>query len=93
MKRGIQVRVILDQRTQASILTGYGIKTKVYPTDRSLHAKAILIDESMLIIGSHNLTERGTAENYEISVAMNDPTSCLLFNDYFTKMWENYAIS
>ena len=62
VKRGIQVRVILDQRTQASILTGYGIKTKVYPTDRSLHAKAILIDESMLIIGSHNLTERGLTQ-------------------------------
>ena len=53
VKRGIQVRVIIDQRIQAETLRGYGINARVYPTDKSLHAKAILVDESMLIIGSH----------------------------------------
>lgn len=93
VKRGVLVRAILDQRTQATLLRGYGITSKIYPTDKAMHTKAILVDESMLLLGSHNLTERGTAENYEISVALNDPTSCLLFNDYFNKMWENYAVN
>lgn len=93
VKRGVFVRAILDQRTQASLLKGYGITSKVYPTDKAMHTKAILCDESMLLIGSHNLTERGTAENYEISVALSDPTACLLFNDYFNKMWDNYAVN
>lgn len=88
---GLDIRAILDQRTQASLLQGYGINTKIYPTEKAMHTKAILVDDRCLLIGSHNLTERGTAENYEISVAISDPSSCLLFKDYFERMWQNYA--
>lgn len=90
-RQGLDIRVILDQRTQASLLQVHGINTRIYPTDRAMHTKAILVDDECLLIGSHNLTERGTAENYEISVAIKDPTSCLLFKDYFERMWQNYA--
>lgn len=88
---GLDIRAILDQRTQATLIKGYGINTRVYPTDRALHTKAILVDDNCLLIGSHNLTERGTAENYEISVAISEPNSCLLFKEYFLRMWGNYA--
>lgn len=88
---GLDIRVILNQRTQASLLQGYGISTKIFPTERQLHTKAILCDDDALIIGSHNLTERGTAENYEISVLVRESEACFLFAEYFEKMWLNYG--
>lgn len=88
---GLDIRAILNQKTQALYLRQYGIATRTYPTQRAMHTKAILIDDRTLIIGSHNLTERGTAENYEISVLVREPDACLLFAEYFDKMWANYA--
>ncbi len=89
--QGLDIRAILDQRSQAQYLSQYGIKTKSYPTDRAMHTKAMLVDEETLILGSHNLTDRGTAENYELSLLTQDPQACLLFSEYFEIMWRNYA--
>lgn len=90
-KLGLDVRAILNQKTQADYLKQYGISTKSYPTDRAMHTKALLVDDDCLIIGSHNLTERGTAENYEVSVLVREPQACMLFAEYFEKMWQNYG--
>ena len=90
-RAGVTVNAILDQRSQALKISGYGITTKTYPTDRAMHTKAILVDDGTLIIGSHNLTERGTAENYETSILTTDKETCYQFADYFRRMWQNYA--
>jgi len=89
---GLDIRAILNQRTQASYLQQYGISTRTFPTDRAMHTKAILVDDDTLLIGSHNLTDRGTDENYEISVLVQDPQACMLFAEYFEKMWQNYGV-
>lgn len=90
--QGVQVRAILDKPEQAELLRRYKIAAKTFPTTITMHTKAILIDEKTLILGSHNLTERGTAENYEVSLLVKDPTVCLGFYDYFISMWQNYAV-
>lgn len=90
-KQGVQVRALLDKSKQANLLRTYKIDAKTFPNTITMHTKAILIDEKSLILGSHNLTVRGTSENYEVSLLVVDPTACLLFYDYFTKMWQNYA--
>lgn len=92
IKSGLDCRAILDKETQADYIKQYGIKCKTYPTDRSMHTKAVLIDEKYLIIGSHNLTKRGTGTNYEVSLLVDDPSVCLAFLDYFNQMWRNYAV-
>ena len=92
IKGGLDCRAILDKDTQAEYLRGYGIKAKTYPTEKSMHTKAILIDEKYLILGSHNLTQRGTRTNYEISVLIDKPDIALEFLDYFNQMWRNYAV-
>lgn len=92
IKGGLDVRAILDKDTQADYLKSYGIKAKTYPTEKSMHTKAILVDEKNLILGSHNLTRRGTQTNYEISVIVNDEVTTLAFLEYFNKMWRNFAV-
>lgn len=89
---GVQVRAILDKADQAKILKSYKIDARILPDTMTMHTKAILIDEKVLILGSHNLTERGTAENHEISLHVRDPAVCLAFYDYFTALWQNYGV-
>lgn len=89
---GVQVRAIVDSPIQALSLRAYGIATKTLPTKKVLHTKAILIDDKTLIIGSHNLTEKGTSENFEASIAIQEPELCLDFADYYERLWENWAV-
>lgn len=89
---GLDIQAILNSKTEADYLKQYGIKTKTFPSDRVLHTKAILIDEKILIIGSHNLTERANTTNYEISVVVSEKSLCLDFLDYFNKMWRGYGV-
>lgn len=92
VQRGIEVRAILDQTGQADYLKQYGIRAKTFPTHRVMHTKALLVDEKLLILGSHNLTNRANSSNFEISIAIQDTEIALQFSEYFTKMWRNYAV-
>lgn len=85
------VRGLMHMRSEAMRLRDYGLQTKVLPTDRTMHTKAILVDGERLILGSHNLTERGTAENYEASLLITECQAVTLFENYFERMWNNYA--
>lgn len=89
---GLDIRAIVDNSEQAKSLQDIGINTKYLPTKRVLHTKAILIDGETLIMGSHNLTERGTAENLEASLAIQNPDLCLEFEYYFERFWNNFAV-
>lgn len=91
-KLGVDIQAILNRKTQANYLRHYGIKTRTFPSDRTMHTKAILIDEKILILGSHNLSLLGTARNFEVSVLIQDVESCLQFDEYFTKMWRNFGV-
>jgi len=85
--RGVQIRAILEVRSTAQKLRDLGIKAKSVDTNQVMHIKAITVDDRHLVIGSHNLTKRGTAENYEASVILDDPSSALTFKDYFDSIW------
>lgn len=87
INRGVTVRAILEVRSTAQILRDIGVIAKSVDTNQVMHIKAITIDDINLVIGSHNLTKRGTAENYEASVILNDASTALTFKDYFESIW------
>lgn len=91
VKRGVQVRVIMHNRAQADILNRLGIESHRLRTKKTMHTKAILVDDRILIMGSHNLTEKGTAENFESSLLTFELEPILQFENYFLRMWENFS--
>lgn len=91
-RTGVRVRAILHQSTEATAISRHGIDTRTLPTERIMHTKAILSDGRELILGSHNLTERGTRQNYECSIYLLDHEPVYLFREYFDRVWENYAV-
>jgi phosphatidylserine/phosphatidylglycerophosphate/cardiolipin synthase-like enzyme len=85
--RGVNVRVICDGYKVCQLLRKQGIKSSYLQTNKTLHTKAISIDNTALLVGSHNLTKSATQDNFEMSVQLRDLESILQFKNYFNKMW------
>lgn len=86
--RGVDVRIVTDQKTQSDVLQSYGLKAKCTPIDQILHAKGIMIDDESLFVGSHNLTERANGSNRELSIVTDDFECIMQFQKYFETMWK-----
>lgn len=97
--RGISIRVLLNKTGKRSglsrlnsrtarVLAGKGIEVKALPDNRCQHAKLILVDRCMGIIGSHNWTPRATVENFEVSVELRHAGYLEDVQAYFDKVWE-----
>lgn len=87
--RGVDVRVLCDKPSTKRNLQFYGIKAKCVDTTRTLHAKAIMIDTKALIIGSHNLTIRGSVTNLELSLLSTNLETILQFQRFFDTLYTN----
>jgi len=86
-KQGIKVKVILNDRKTASILEKEGVKTKVGDLGGLVHAKMLLIDDDIAIIGSHNFTYNAFETNFEISILSQDRAMTKDLTDYFLNLW------
>ena len=80
-RRGVEVTVILEggkpvggeNRAAASALTRGGVRVVFPDRQRVTHAKAVVVDDRYVLIGSHNLTHSALARNNELSVLLDSP--------------------
>lgn len=91
IQRGVTVRVLCERIQEGVILKRYGINVRALNTKRTLHTKAILIDGSTLVIGSHNFTRRAHQDNFEASLATQALEPCLQFETYFDALWNAHG--
>ncbi|WP_224983509.1 phospholipase D-like domain-containing protein [Geomonas agri] len=79
--RGVDVTVILegedsvgsDNRAAAGYLARQGVRV-IFPRGRrTTHAKAVVIDDRYVMIGSHNLSHAALTRNRELSVLLDAP--------------------
>jgi phosphatidylserine/phosphatidylglycerophosphate/cardiolipin synthase-like enzyme len=85
VKRGVNVNVILEatgktgdelnaqNRRTGKLLEEKGVKVYFDSPRTTTHTKLIVIDEKMVILGSHNLTQSGLKYNNEISILIERP--------------------
>ena len=91
-KEGVKFRFLCDKLalTLAKQLKQYGdiyeFKSSLFD---KLHAKAILIDNTTLLIGSPNFDKSSISTNMEILLKTNEPNLIKQFNDLFNKALEN----
>jgi len=69
-RRGVEVRAVTNTQEIVDILKREKCKAKRIVTPRLIHAKMMIIDDNVLIIGSHNYTQNAFTLNYEISVVI-----------------------
>ena len=85
VKKGIKVTVILensggidpqldaDNRQTKEFLQEKGVKAFLDSPRKTTHTKLIVIDQRLIILGSHNLTQSALKYNNEISVLLDRP--------------------
>jgi phosphatidylserine/phosphatidylglycerophosphate/cardiolipin synthase-like enzyme len=85
VKRGVNVTVILEttgkygddlttqNRQTGKLLDEKGVKVYYDHPQTTTHTKLIVIDERMVILGSHNWTQSALKHNNEISILMDRP--------------------
>lgn len=89
VKRGVNVRAIVSSESLKAKLDKFGVHAKVWPTDRRLHTKLIILDRYHIILGSHNFTENGFSFNHELSTFFIVSEFDNKFVNYFENMWTN----
>lgn len=88
VNRGVQVRAILNDSKLLKLLNDLGIKAKCLSDRRTLHTKLILLDSSICIIGSHNMTRNGFASNIETSLIIDIPEGETRLFEFFNNIYK-----
>jgi phosphatidylserine/phosphatidylglycerophosphate/cardiolipin synthase-like enzyme len=90
-KRGVMVRVILDGEVESNRLIKHLLSSERIPvklTERQrTHNKLIIVDDEIVVLGSHNWTDKALFENRESSVAIIDKKIVNKEKDYFESVW------
>ena len=98
--RDINIRILLNTTGRRSGLTRInenaamalkkkGILVRTLPDRRCQHAKILLVDGCLGIIGSHNWSPKSMTENFEVSVVFYGAAYLVETQRHFDKIWES----
>jgi phosphatidylserine/phosphatidylglycerophosphate/cardiolipin synthase-like enzyme len=87
IRRGVKVRAIVNSNEIIETLTSLGVKAKKLISPRLVHVKMIIIDENVVVVGSHNYTESAFERNFELSVVLRDVETDNRFNKFFNNIY------
>lgn len=86
-RRGVKVRAITNADLIHAQLKSFDIDVKCWNKSKAMHAKCILIDDWIAVLGSHNLTENAMGLNIEVSVIVAEEHICTQLKNYFQSLW------
>ncbi len=87
VRRGVKVRAITNLDTISKHLNAVGVESQVWTGARIMHAKTIVLDRWVIVLGSHNLTQNAMTLNIEVSVAFADSILAEKLATYFDSLW------
>ena len=90
-RRGVEVQVIANTDDALKILRDLGIVAKRPATPKMIHAKMMIIDDDIVIIGSHNYTFNAFTMNHEISAIIRQGTNDAGFSNFFNNLIKIYG--
>jgi phosphatidylserine/phosphatidylglycerophosphate/cardiolipin synthase-like enzyme len=82
-QRGVEIKAVVWRKGIADIIEKLGIKVKWIGQSRMLHVKMMIIDNKIIILGSHNYTKTAFDLNFEASVIIDDENIAKEFTDFF----------
>jgi phosphatidylserine/phosphatidylglycerophosphate/cardiolipin synthase-like enzyme len=86
-KRGVEVKALVNSESLLACLKQNGVQAKKIYSVKLMHAKMILIDDEILVIGSHNYTQSAFTMNLEISVIVPLDKDDKVLSNYFKNIW------
>ena len=96
-RRGVKVRVVLEEsghdrdlnrtnRATAQLLEKEGIKVCFDSPKVTSHLKLAVIDNRLVFLGSHNLTQAALGHNHELSLLIEDGSLAASLTAYLDKL-------
>jgi len=85
--RGVDVKCLVQNDGIVDILKKMGCNARKLHSKRILHTKLLIVDDSRIILGSHNYTQSAFTSNYEASIFVNLGSSKNAFVEYFNNLF------
>ena len=85
-----EIKILVANTTESTDMLAYMGNTARKESKEYLHAKMILIDNKILLLGSMNLSSESLDKNREVWILLTDPSLIRQFTWQFTKDW-NWA--
>lgn len=86
VKRGVVVTALVNSNAIEQQLKNVGVAVKVCNTKKLMHAKMIIIDDKIVVVGSHNYTQNAFSMNHELSVILDGEFDVFPFANFFTSL-------
>jgi phosphatidylserine/phosphatidylglycerophosphate/cardiolipin synthase-like enzyme len=86
-KRGVDVKVVSNCDDVCKVLKGQGIDARHPITPKLVHAKFMVIDGRISVIGSHNYTQNAFTMNHEVSCIIDDKEVATRLSDVFNGLY------
>lgn len=86
VRRGVKVNAILNSNEVIETLKSLGMNAVKWNENKLMHAKAVIIDEWVSIVGSHNFSESAMGLNLEISQVSEDEYIAKKIITYFLSL-------
>lgn len=98
-ERGVAVRVLLDASDWAPDITADNRRVVAYLTERGIdcrfddpavttHAKMVIVDRAVVVLGSSNWNEYAFEEHEQANVMIESSQVGEAFAEYFDRLWE-----
>jgi len=87
VRRGVRVEAVANSEEIINTLKSVGCQAKKLLSKNLVHAKLMVIDEKIVIIGSHNYTQSAFSMNHEISAMFVDCETAKQFLQFFDSLW------
>jgi phosphatidylserine/phosphatidylglycerophosphate/cardiolipin synthase-like enzyme len=86
-KRGVNVQVCVNSEAIAQPLRINDIDVKIPISQNLIHTKFLIIDDSILVMGSHNFSQSAFTTNFETSLIVDDALQVNDFVLFFHSIW------
>ena len=89
VRRGVLVKAVANFPDIVKTLQAVGVEAKKLTTKNLVHAKMIIVDEKIVVVGSHNISVPAFTTNYEVSTMFEDEQAAKEYSQFFDSVWQS----
>jgi len=87
VKRGVKIQACVNSRKIATPLIENGIQARIPVSKSLMHTKMVIIDDNILVLGSHNFSQSAFTTNFETSILIQGDDCIKKFSDFFDSIF------
>jgi len=87
VRRGVRTRAIVNNDEIVRVLKSCGVLAKRLIAKNLVHVKLMVIDDKIVIVGSHNYTQSAFQMNFELSVILDNPEGLAEIQSFFNNLY------